>query len=237
MAYFGESEEEIDAEEEETGLRGELKTYASWDPSNRAIIVTARQSLVNSSGIECKYKAQLNSVSGEYLYRGHVRKSYSTNAESSLEKVLQASANKKKKLGIDPDKWLPAGWKPLFFQDWTISPGVTVDSTKSTPIRYSVAIAKLPQILKHYEKLEAWLSGKALLSYVPQSNQVASTANLRVKALRLNLTSKQDLYVSAGMDFKKEPGCLLSSEWYLKLSENNVAVKWQGGRWVFTYKL
>ena len=69
--------------------------------------------------------------------------------------------------------------------------------------------------------------------------QVSSSASLRLKTLRYNVTSKQDLRVSVGLDLASSGSSL--RQWshapYLKISENSLSLKLKDNSWSLLYAL
>ncbi|KAF5841417.1 hypothetical protein DUNSADRAFT_13080 [Dunaliella salina] len=254
--------------EEDYELSGNLKTRLIWDCTAKQMQCTVRQFFQSNNKVELKYKGFLNTSTGANCFKGHLRKNFFTN-QPSLQRVLAAAQLNMQRqeglkskeeaaavrrelssLNVDPDRLLPAGLKPLFLQDWIISPGIIYDSSApSTPNgshrKWAVTIKKMPQAILHSPRTDMFLTGKLQAEVDARTGKVGGIGSVRLKLLKYNVTSKQDLQVSVGMDLSSEPLSLtqesskqtLTQAPYLKIGENNASLKLSGGRWVLFYEL
>ncbi len=273
---------------------GGLKTTVVWDPASKQLGFKLRQSIENSRKVSVKWKGLLNATAGTHSYVGHVRKDFYTQSPVSLTRVIVAAEEARRGTrpsdpSIDPNRFLPAGFKTLFFkvgaqtnnnhplrilftfptssQDWILSPGLSFNSDPARRVRYAINLAKAPQFLTHSPMLDSWITGKASCQVDPKAGEVSSsigafrlrswlwqsivnalpfrgcwqvstTASLRLKLLRYNVTSKQDLRVSLGVDVASAKSFVnWSKDLYLKISENNLSLKFQNAKWTLLYTL
>ncbi|GFH18610.1 uncharacterized protein HaLaN_15445, partial [Haematococcus lacustris] len=185
----------------------------------------------------------LNTSTGDYSMRGYLRKNLYSNKPSmqrvytaaqlqqlrqrlndkplddrSTREQIRAVNKELRELSIDPDRLLPAGWRPL-----------------------------LLTVIIHSPRTDLLITAKAVAEVDPRTTEAKVKAGLRLKLLKYNVTSRQDLKVSVGLDLatfplevNKEPAGpapALYQASYLKISENNTSIKLQGGKWSFQYEL
>jgi len=254
--------------EEDYELSGNLKTRLIWDCTAKQMHCTVRQFLQSNNKVELKYKGLLNTSTGANCFKGHLRKNFFSN-QPSLQRVLAAAQLNMQRqeglkskeeaaavrrelssLNVDPDRLLPAGLKPLFLQDWIISPGIIYDSSApSNPNgshrKWALTIKKMPQAILHSPRTDMFLTGKLQAEVDARTGKVSGQGSVRLKLLKYNVTSKQDLQVSVGMDLSSTPLSLAQDSskqtWtqapYLKIGENNASLKLTGGRWTLLYEL
>lgn len=267
----GAEEELSDAE---CDLIGSMRTTATWDASSRQLSVECRQLVESFRKIELKYKGYLNTSTGDYSMRGYLRKNLYSNKPSmqrvytaaqlqqlrqrlndkplddrSTREQIRAVNKELRELSIDPDRLLPAGWRPLLLTDWCISPGTTYCSAAppGSGWRAALFVKKAPQVIIHSPRTDLLITAKAVAEVDPRTTEAKVKAGLRLKLLKYNVTSRQDLKVSVGLDlatFPLEvnkgpagPAPALYQASYLKISENNTSIKLQGGKWSFQYEL
>uniref|UniRef100_A0A7R9VZU6 Uncharacterized protein n=1 Tax=Chlamydomonas euryale TaxID=1486919 RepID=A0A7R9VZU6_9CHLO len=222
-------------DDEAVDFSGGLRTRLSWDVGQKQLVLKLRQSMENPRRLEIKYKGELNTSSGSHVHAGHVRKSFYTHSPISMQRVLEAAAARQSggrpsDPGVDPDRLFPAGVNALLVKDWVLSPGLTFGSEQQRKVQYALTLRKAPQFIRHSQKFDCWLSGKAVARVDPRTTQVGGTASARVKLLRYNLTDKQDLSLSVGVDSSGGMGRAWQVTPYLRASENSLGVKLQRGR-------
>ena len=159
-------------------------------------------------GLELRGWGLLNTGSGAFSYK------------ASLLKTLEVGAVSAKASAV--------GTTPL-----TLAAGVTLSS----------ASREEPALCAHARKTISLLDGdstlltaKASAEFEPSSKRVARRAALRLSRKFLNLTERQDVKVTAGVDLdlsKPSPAPVP----YLRVRENNVGVAYKGRRWMVTYDL
>lgn len=234
------AEQQASGSEEEEGppsLMGNLRTSLKWDMSKKQLHLDVRQILESSRSLEVKYKGNLNTVSGEYQYTGHVKKLFYSNTPSlarimAKDEALVAAGGEEP---LDTDAFLPAGLRTLLFRDWALAPGVAVSSDRGAKFKYVLGLKKNPQVLKRFDSLDSWVSFKANAEYNPATSQVAGSGNVRLKLYKYNLTDRQDLKLSIGYDLSATLGGGLRRAPFFKLEENNWGVRLQHGSWQFLY--
>eukprot|EP00877_Chromochloris_zofingiensis_P011257 jgi/Chrzof1/6385/Cz18g08110.t1 len=221
-------------------LLGDLKTQLRWDLSSSNLHVDVRQILESTRSMEVKYKGCLNTSTGSFEYRGLVRKNFYTNTPS-IAKVMAKERDVPMEGAdqMDLDRFLPAGVKTLFFRDWSISPGVALTSKPNQKFSYLISLRKQPQVLRRASNLDSWLSAKSNIQFHPTTSDISATTGLRLKAYRFNITDKQDVRLSLGydLDLNLNGAKGVRSSPYLKLAENNWAVKLRRGSWSFLYEM
>eukprot|EP00199_Chlamydomonas_sp_CCMP681_P007067 CAMPEP_0119109838 /NCGR_PEP_ID=MMETSP1180-20130426/24011_1 /TAXON_ID=3052 ORGANISM="Chlamydomonas cf sp, Strain CCMP681" /NCGR_SAMPLE_ID=MMETSP1180 /ASSEMBLY_ACC=CAM_ASM_000741 /LENGTH=266 /DNA_ID=CAMNT_0007095837 /DNA_START=1 /DNA_END=801 /DNA_ORIENTATION=+ len=260
--------EEEESEDQQDELGGSLKTQLVWLAGAKHMAVQLRQVVQTPRGAQIKYKVHLNTHTGEHMMKGHLLKSFHTNtfavekvytaaklqqlrqrlvgsSDSQHKKLLSQVSSQLRELDTDPDVFLPGGLRPLLFTDWLLAPGMTYDSGRggSAGLRAALMIKKAPQVLIHAPKTDLMLTAKSVVEVDPRSNsKVSATASVRLQLFKAQVTSKQDLTVSVGLDLATTP-LDVSSPYtvrrtpYLKVSENNCSVKLQRGAVSFLYSM
>lgn len=73
---------------------------------------------------------------------------------------------------INPNRLLPAGFGSLLFKDWVLSPGLAIQSQANKKVNYALTLSKAPQFIRHSQKHDCWLTGKAHLLVDPKTAEV-----------------------------------------------------------------
>eukprot|EP00798_Chlamydomonas_sp_ICE-L_P023516 gene23516-9039_t len=222
--------------EEQGNFYGELKTALCWNDSKH-LSFRIRQFVETERKLELKYKGLLDTTTGDYVFNGHLRKNIYLTGTPSIEKVYSAASRPRlRRNDIDPDRVLPGGLKTLFFKDWVLGPGVSYDSTRQQHLRFSMGLKKSPQVLKHGDRSDLWLTGRCNVEVDPRTAEVSTFGALKVKMLKYNVTDKQDIKVCAGITFENS-GKGFTHNPYLKISENNISARFQKKSLMFLYEL
>lgn len=227
---------ETEGMEEQGDFYGNLKTALCWNDSKH-LSFYIRQFVETERKLELKYKGRLDTNTGDYVFNGHLRKNFYLSGTPSVQKVYEAAGKPRRGPNdLNPDRMLPAGLKTLIFKDWVVSPGLSYDSTRNQHMRFSLGLRKSPQVLKHGDRSDLWLTGRANLEVNPKSAEVMTTGALKVKMLKYNVTDKQDIKVSAGVTFEGTSKGL-THEPYLKVAENNFSACFRKRQVMFMYEL
>ncbi|GAX74138.1 hypothetical protein CEUSTIGMA_g1587.t1 [Chlamydomonas eustigma] len=221
---------------------GNLRSSLCWDPYNKQFGVKVKQNIENGRKILFKWQGQLNTTTGGLTYKGYLRKNILSNTPMSLLRVMVSAQEERQGEQptypeVNPNRFIPGGLSSMLFKDWILGPGLTFFSTPDRKINYALTIIKAPQFLLHSPKLDCWLTGKATCSVDPKTSQISTLACIRLKTLRYNITSKQDLRVDVGVDFEGKGLKQWVQTPFFTVAENNISLKLKKSCWMLFYTL
>lgn len=251
------SSDEVSSEQ----LFGSCKTQLRWCPDSNSLLLNVRQLLETRRGLEFKYKGSVHTGTGAYRYRSQLRKAFFTNTPS-VARIMAADRGVQLKGDgegekIDAGRLLPAGAAGLLWRDWSIAPGIAVSSDAGAGFCYTLGFRKQPQIVKRTGQFDSWLACKGTLEFDPHLQRVGAFGNARLKLFRFGITTSQDARLSIGWDWRLAQaaagsggggggdggeaeevgggGLSFFKTPYLKLAENDWAVRWHGNSVSFSY--
>jgi|APGre2960657404_1045060.scaffolds.fasta_scaffold10659_3 hypothetical protein len=185
-----------------------METSLVFATEAKQLSMRFNQRVRSDFGLELRGWGLLNTGSGAFAYK------------ASLLKTLE--------LGAVSAKAGAAGTTPL-----TLAAGVTLSSASREEPVLCASARKTIALLEGDSTL---LTAKALAEYEPSSKRLARRASLRLSRKFLNLTERQDIKITGGVDVdltKPSPAPVP----YLRVRENNVGVAYKGRRWMVTYDL
>lgn len=254
------SSSESQSTEEEQGMKntpGQLKTRLSCIDGIRGV-AKIQQLLGLQGGIRMKATLLLNSgtpssagasSAGVLTFCSKLDRPIPFNSRpSSLQRVLQASVEQRSgRLLSDPSiidpigKFLPLGVQSLIFDDWQISPTLTLSNASlgQNQLTCGIKLLKGPGVIRLVEGFHTLLSGKAHLQNNPKSRDTDFTASIRLKRFWSHVTSTQDLRLVLGIDAVASNVSIPRGRIYpfLKMEENNLSIKFQKDQLSISYDL
>ncbi|KAF8061903.1 EGF1 [Scenedesmus sp. PABB004] len=236
-------------------LFGGVRTRLCWDDR---LALNVRQTLTSRRNVEFRYKARLDTSSGAFAHSAQLQKAWHQGTPT-LARIVAAERGIRLdgEPPIDAERFLPGGLGALLLRDWTLAPGVRYEAagaagapgaaggsasgassaSSGEQLKYTVQLRKQPQVLWRRGVWDSWLAAKARLELDAATQRAGVTGSVRVKALRFNVTDKQDLQLAAGADVVVGPDGARRVTPFLKLGENSWCVRLQNRRVAWSYEL
>ncbi|KAI8466711.1 MAG: hypothetical protein J3K34DRAFT_524335 [Monoraphidium minutum] len=204
-----------------------METQMHYDLQGKQLSFRVRENITADPDLEARLRGLLNTVTGEIVYRGTLKKYYSSGP------LLKGE-----------------GGEPL-----RLGGGVGVaSSTSDAPF---VTLSARKRIALVEGRGAPLLTAKARVDLQPASGQLSRRVGVRVSRRFLNFTQRQDLEVAAGLDVdwptaarsaagggggggargRVLGGGKPTAAPYLSVRENNWGLHLRRGQWSLTYDL